>query len=86
MPPKANPIDKATTQSTQVDWATEVDELYRTLKRDYGVVDVKFAFGPLVGKDPQEIYRAVAAALRAVMENKTKDFGGLNDSYGLKPL
>ncbi len=64
------------------DWANEVDKRYRVLQ-DRGVVDVKFAFGALRDKDAQEIYRAVATALDAVIQDDGEEFRGLNDSYGL---
>lgn len=68
---------------TEAEWAQKVEDLYRILRENHGVVDVKFAFGPMKGKEPRDVYKSVAAALKAVIDGKTTQFLGLNDSYGL---
>ena len=62
----------------------EVNELYRTLKVEHDVIDIKFALGSLRGRTLDEVCEVVAAGLRTVTEGKTTNFRGLGDSYGLR--
>jgi hypothetical protein len=62
----------------------KLNDVYRTLRKEHGVIDVKFAFVSVPAQSG--VYAVVSSVLEDAVAGKLKKFTGIGDSYGLRPL